>query len=191
MIFYPEYQETDKYYEVKFYDANGKILLQDGKETWSVKYNEIYDGPVKNFLYKDDSGLADNLRYTFLGWSGIDYGDRDVFNAEHIDLSEYRIKNSITLYPHFTIQDVHEEATSMEYFQIKDGVISLREEYLGVLQGKITLPSDSRVVAIGTMSTREKPAQFTHVYTLSDNIAYAVNSSAFGYARQLKIVELP
>jgi hypothetical protein len=71
MILYPEYKETDRYYEVKFYDADGNIVPQLDKNTgvqkdsWLVKYGTVYDGPVGNFLYRDDSQLGDELRYAF------------------------------------------------------------------------------------------------------------------------------
>ena len=52
---------------------------------------EVYDGPIKNFLYRDDSNLADNLRYGFKGWSGTNYGDITVVNPEYIDITTYRV----------------------------------------------------------------------------------------------------
>jgi hypothetical protein len=96
---------------------------------------------------------------------------------------------------------VHDRATSMEYFQIKDGVISLKEEYLGVLQGKITLPSSyngKAITYIGNNSFSESnevitgksfinTTNITHVFFLSDAQYTNVGDGAFAHSSVEKV----
>jgi hypothetical protein len=78
MIFYPEYITTDRYYQVKFYNYDNTVLKQpytytdesgatvtEMREAWNVKYGTVYDGPVKNFLYRSSNGLSEEERYGF------------------------------------------------------------------------------------------------------------------------------
>lgn len=203
MIFYPEYEETDRYYEVKFYDSEGKIVLQpvydennnliENREAWPVKYNEIYDGPIQNFLYKDDSKLADNLRYSFLGWSGTNYGDMTVINPEYINIKTYHITNSLTLYPHYKTEDAYKVASSLEYFEIIGNTISLKEQYMGTLQGKITIPTVEGVTIVGSFKGGYfgKQSKITHIYFLEDSTITTLDSSAFSFMDNLKVIKLP
>ena len=69
-IFYPEYLETPRQYSVRFKDWEGNEIPQkktDGTDTnvWLVNYGEKYDGPIKNFYYRDSSNLVDILRWGF------------------------------------------------------------------------------------------------------------------------------
>ncbi len=194
MTFYPEYEQTDRYYEVKFYDYDGNIVLQNGEETWSVKYDEVYDGPIKNFLYRDDSNLADNLRYGFKGWSGTNYGDITVVNPEYIDITTYRVTGPLVLYPHYVVEDARQVPSSLEYFEVTGSTIGLKEEYKETLQGKITIPTVNGVTQIKTSAFSKgsnTQSKITHIYFLSDSGIATINMSAFSYCKELKVVELP
>ena len=205
MTFYPEYDQVDRYYDVKFYDGEGNVILQSGTddrgnvlidaEVWPVKYGTPYKGPVQDFLYKDDSKLADELRYSFQGWSGTNYEDMNIINPEYINLKTYNVTGPLVLYPHFLIEDVHEKATSEDYFSVSNGIINLKNDYKDTLQGKITIPTTvkgAKVHTIGAFANGYKSqSKITHVYFLNNSEITNIDISAFAYCRELLIVDLP
>jgi hypothetical protein len=206
MVFCPVYDAIDRFYKVKFYEGyNNQIILQNGEEEYLVKYNTEYDGPIKNYSYRDSSSLSDTLRYGFKGWSTTRYSDNDKpLNFEGFNLST-PITDNIVLYSYYEIEDVHEVATSEEYFDItSDGTISMKDKYKEVLEGKITIPSKVNnivVKAIGQMHTGVtytenyieiyRPSKITHYYFLQDCTATKVISNAFAGHPTVRVIELP
>ena len=66
-------EEQTKEYAVKFYDWNGNIIKQEKIENgetifvdqWMVPYGEKYNGPIKNYYYRDSSQLPLAERWSF------------------------------------------------------------------------------------------------------------------------------
>ena len=181
-IFYPEYLETPRQYSVRFKDWEGNEIPQkkaDGTDTnaWLVNYGEKYDGPIKNFYYRDSSNLADILRWGFQGWSKYIYGDNAVQNPEYFDIINTPITGDLVLHSHFVKEDCTKVASPMEYFEIKGNVINLNPIYKNTLKGKITVPTVENVTTIGDFSDT---INLTHIYFLDNNNLYTkVSPGAF------------
>lgn len=192
MIFYPEYNVQPRQYKVYFRDWEGKIIPQNGKDYHLVNYNTIYDGPMENFHYRDSSSLADNMRWAFQGWSKNQYKDAEIKNPEYIDLKTLRVTNDITLHGHYLQENCRLVASRDEYFQVVGRTISISEDYVNILEGKITIPSKINDVELTTIGNFKNLAKVTHVFFLGDNITYTtVSNDAFRNSVVLQSVELP
>ena len=211
MVFMAEFKAIDRYYEVKFYNGT-EVILQDGKESWPVRYGRTYDGPIINFCYRDDSGLPLTQRYTFKGWTNTNYGDSIAINPDYVEPTELEVKGNVNLYAYFEAEDVYKSATDNRYFNFNayssnvygDGYsISLKPEYTDAvngLKGKITLPSiynGKPIVELGNFSK----AQFSHMFFMSDaqykvvNICPVTNNESgvdyYCFKSKIKNIELP
>lgn len=138
MEFIPVFTPIERFYNVRFF-IDGKPVMQarpDGKEvdTWLCKYDTVYDGPIKNFAYKEHPDM--NKRYKFLGWSLESAGRNPKFE----NLDTFKIKANVNFYAYFKEEDVIMNPTSLEYFDIRGGSLALRPEYRDVLRGKVTIP---------------------------------------------------
>lgn len=203
LTFHPDYEVTDRYYSVKFYDWDGNVIKQEHIYTdaesneiteyldvWPVKYGTVYDGPISNFLYRDSSSLGSNLRYGFQGWTGVNYGDANVIKPEYINPTTHIVTGPVTLYPYYKIEDVNEVPSNSEYFEIINKVVRVKEKYRNALAGKITIPnplSDSSVVTIGDMAC----PNVDHVYFLNDAPYTTIGARAFENCISLKSIKLP
>lgn len=198
MVFIPEFKEEIRKHEIKFYDYDGNVILQNGKETFGVPYGSTYkaaNGPLNNYYYLDSGNLADNKRYGFRGWSTSKFKVDEGRNMEYFDLYNDVVTKAMNLYPYYETEDVYSVATSSEYFNITETTLSLKDEYKETLQGKITLPSKINNVEITTLESfgkgYETNSKITHVYFLKDSKVSTINMSTFAYCRSLKIVDLP
>lgn len=195
MTFYPEFLEDVKKHEIKFFDYDNNVILQNGKETFGVPYGMTYaeaGGPLTNFYYKDSGDLPAEQRYGFKGWSTSRFDVDEGKNIEFIDLETYVIEKAMNLYPYYETEDVRKVPSSIEYFDIKNGVISLKDEYKETLQGKITIPTVDGVTQIGSFGNGYAGhSEITHVYFLEDSKINAINMNAFAYCRNLELVNLP
>ena len=191
IIFYPWFKQDVKRHAVKFFDYNGNVILQNGKETFGVPYGMTYSdakGPMTNFYYKDSSDLPAEKRYGFKGWSTSKFKVDEGKNIEFVDLEKDPIEKAINLYPYYETEDVHKVASNLEYFKIEDGIISLKDEYKATLQGKITIPSVNGVTTLGNF---QKSNKITHIYFLDDSKITTLYISAFQDCEELQIVDLP
>lgn len=198
MVFIPEFKKEIRKHEIKFHDYDGNVILQNGKETFGVPYGMTYTqagGPMINFYYKDSSNLPDNKRYGFKGWSTSRFKVDEGKNIEFIDLKTHVVEKAMNLYPYYETEDVHKVATSEEYFNVSNGVISLKSEYRDTLQGKITIPTTVKGAKINTIGSfangYESQSKITHVYFLDNSAIVNINMSAFAYCRELLMVDLP
>ena len=115
-------------------------------------------------------------------------------NIEFFDLENDPVEKAINLYPYYETEDVHKIASSIDYFDIKNGVISLKNEYKDTLQGKITVPTIDGVTQIGSFSygnVSGKTSKITHIYFLENSKITTVNMSAFTDCNELEVVDLP
>lgn len=186
MVFIPEFNEETRYYEVKFFIDDVVVPQKypngEYKNFWPVEYNHIYDGPIKNFAYKEHPAM--DKRYKFLGWS-LDAGSR---NPEFINLDTYKITSFVSLYAYFKEESVFENATSYEYFNINSGILTLKDEYKTVLQGKVTIPlTDATGNPIYEIGDRGfyNTTQITHIFFQSGNSKYTkIGNYAFARGGQ-------
>lgn len=147
---------------------------------------------MTNFYYKDSSNLPDDKRYGFKGWSTSRFKVDEGKNIEFIDLETHIIEKAMNLYPYYETEDVHKVPSSLEYFDIRNGIISLKAEYKGALQGKITVPTVDGVTQIGSFGNGNYgQSKITHVYFLEDSKINTLNMNAFAYCRELEVVDLP
>ena len=199
LTFVPEYNAIDRYYEVRFYDYDGSIILQDGQESWPVKYNSVYDGPIKNFYYRDSSNLSEYDRYAFQGWTLTNLGNTITNNPSYVVLEGLIIKRNLNLYAYYLIEDVRKVATKEEYFDFASDSITIKEEYRQTLAGKITLPSKHDGKYLKTIRNFSNVQKITHVFFLEDAQYTTVNGNAFSFTNypsdaepyKLVKVELP
>lgn len=195
MVFYPIFKEEAKKHAIKFHDYDGNVILQNGEESFGVPYGMSYvdaGGPMTNFYYKDSSDLPDNKRYGFKGWSTSRYKVDEGKNIEFIDLKNDKIVKAMNLFPYYVTEDVYEVASSEEYFDIVNGVVSLKDEYKETLQGKITVPNFPNATMIGKFfGSNSGDYKVTHIYFLRGSNYTSVNTGAFSYNRNLKVVDLP
>ncbi len=191
MVFYPEYISAVRQYPVTFRDWDGTLILQDDNESWGVDYNTVYNGPIKNYYYRDSESLPNYYdRYTFKGWSTIPYGDTEISNPVYFDLENTVIENAITLYAHYVIEDCRSVPSNLNYFVAssynlsgKTCVLSLNEDYANVIAGKISIPStymvndvECDVVSVGTFNSAING--LTRVFILGDKTT-SIGSAAF------------
>ena len=202
MTFYPDYSESPRQYSVKFKDWDGNEIVQEHSDgtsstSWMVDYGTLYDGPIKNYYYRDSSDLASVLRWAFRGWSKYIYGDNEVQNPDYFDILNTPITSDLVLHGHFVKEDCTKVASSLEYFTVNGTIISLNPEYSN-LAGKITIPSKSSsgeyFTTVGDFSDLIYTA--THIYFLSDNkfttlSNYCFMSDGTSNNYTLEVVNLP
>lgn len=184
LTFYPDYKETIREFSVRFYDGASIIKQWDGEswvDDWKVPYNQVYDGPLTNYYYKDGSDLQDTQRYTFAGWAYSPQINYQLSDNYVKDINQLKIVNDVILYAHYTIENCLEKATKDDYFnfiEVKINVpgnqtetgyrIDIKDEYRDQLQGKITLPAKHTeknitkdVIQIGDFKNTNK---ITHIF---------------------------
>ena len=221
LTFYPDYRTEPRKYAVKFYDWTGAIIPQpkevittemlpdpdtgELKETqvtnieyvneWMVEYGTTYDGPMTNFHYRPATGLKDNLRWAFQGWSQNKYGDTEVRNPEYVDLNTMIVKNTVLLYGHYLTEDCNKVASKLEYFIVNGGTLSLNPDYTNSIAGKITIPAYVNGVAIKTVSGFGGASGITHVYFQEGSVVDTIAAYGFSAINQevynLEAVYLP
>lgn len=207
MTFYPDYDINPRQYLVRCYDWTPEIITQIGEENsyteWPVDYNTKYNGPMKNYYYRDSSDLNEYSRYNFLGWSTNYYENglvSDNNKIEYVDLENLTITNNINLYACYKIEDVRGNATSEKYFdfmKVSDGYgISIKDNYRNILTGKITLPSyynGEPITIIGNASGNygfQNTTNITHVFFMDDAKYQFVGARAFE-GSTIKYIDLP
>lgn len=182
MTFYPEYRSDPRKYGVTFRDYNTDLIYQNGEEFYYVAYGQTYDGPIKNYYYREpDKSLLENERYAFKGWSLVPYGDLEVNNPDYFDLATEKITKAITLYAHYGKEDCTKVASNPLYFNYSAGTISIKEEYATELKGKISLPAtDLNKNPITKIGNFNKAVNISHIFILSDKVT-EIRDNAFGY----------
>lgn len=206
LTFYPEYITAPRTYPVKFYDWEGKIIPQEKvtittvidpttgeqsqRETiemvneWPVAYGTKYDGPMRNYHYRDSNDLRDVERWAFQGWSQNKYGDKEVKDPEYVDVTDMVVTNTVLLYGHYLKEDCTKVASRAEYFVSTNNntEIMLSEDYYGKLSGKITIPSKAPDGTYYTRISNMKHLVYggvTHIYFLNDSRIETVCDSCF------------
>lgn len=100
MTFYPEYRTVPNIYEITFYDPDGNVIPQEVTpggnlvNSWEVQHGNYYNGPIKNYYYKDDSGLGEEETYFFKGW-GL---TRGATNPIYVNPTNLKVESSLNLY---------------------------------------------------------------------------------------------
>lgn len=190
MTFYPEWIVSPRQYPVKFYDWEGKIIPQqkivDGQITyvneWPVDYGSVYDGPIKNYHYRDSSeftGAKEKYRWSFQGWSKYKYGDSEVKNPEYIDITTHVVNNALLLYGHYLTEDCTKVASKAEYFIVNGNALDLNPDYADSIAGKITIPASVNNVAIKSINGFGDAFGITHVYFQEGSTCEEIKPNAF------------
>ena len=221
MTFYPEYDTRVREYMVKFYDWNGNLIPQEKVEEvyetdesgkphlvntiityvneWPVPYGQKYNGPIKNYHYRDSADLKTEMRWAFQGWSQYKYGDNPVLNPAYVDLDNLVVTNTVLLYGHYLQENCQKVASRAEYFATSGTTIELHPDYVGKLAGKITIPSQSPegvyYTAIKNMSGLTYSGT-THIFFLADSQITRVEDGCFQnnndkYTNTVKEIYLP
>ena len=194
MTFYPEFIEEVKKHELKFFDYNGNVILQNGKETFGVPYGSTYreaNGPLTNFYYLDSSDLLDDERYGFVCWTTAKYKVGEGKNVTPFDLENSVVEKALNLYPYYVKENVREVPSNLEYFNVnkQTGVISLNSIYKNTFKGKLTIPD---IEGISKISSFESIDGLTHVYFEKGGPKYTiVQMATFFNCNNLTTVELP
>jgi hypothetical protein len=100
MIFYPEYRTVPNKYEITFHDPDGNVIPQEVTpggslvNSWEVQHGNYYNGPIKNYYYRDDSGLGEEETYFFKGW-GL---TRGATNPIYVNPTNLKVESSLNLY---------------------------------------------------------------------------------------------
>lgn len=197
MDLYPKYNVVERKYNVKFYDWDSSIAVDD-----EVPYGTSL-AALPNYRYRDSSNLDIYERWSFQGWSTVKYSDGPVNSPSYLDLSNLIVTKDIVAYAHYIKEDVREVATRDEYFdfvlrndikipfdepldgnelrsEYREGYqISIKEKYKSSLAGKITLPSEYNgkpIISVGDCVANN----ITHVFFLKDCDTYLeISGSAF------------
>jgi len=98
----------------------------------------------------------------------------------------------MAFYAYYKEENVHENVTMVkyidDYFDISGTTISLKDKFIGVLEGKITLPSTNKeskkLTTIGTfsdyvMGQKQSTTKFTHIYMKNDAEYSTISNSSF------------
>lgn len=203
MTFIPDFISEDRWYNVRFYNGSEIVLQEreDGQlvESWPVKYNNVYNGPIKNYAYREHPDAV--KRYKFLGWA-LEPASR---NPTFCDIeNNYRIVNNINFYAHFEEENVYDSATDYQYFNISNGKIGVKPIYKNILKGKITIPlkaPDGSYLTEIADNGFANLTQVTHIYfqkgssnfTTLGNYAFRryANSGEVLFPAILSTVQLP
>lgn len=192
----PVFEESDRYYTITFNNYDRSLLVSK-QLLWQESLAEKMDIPA--YLYRDDSELDEEIRWTFKGWiSAADFAG-DSAEPIIINVSALKATGDATYYAYFVQENVRTAPTDSQYFNFVRATgegasgyeISIKDEYRNLLQGKITLPArynNADVVAIGDFKNMPK---ITEVYcengsqyvTITDNKGFqwttnVVNGSA-------------
>ena len=199
--FYPDYEINTRQYLVRFYDHNAEIIKQENEEGWAVDYSTKYNGPMREYHYRDSSDLNEYGRYAFIGWSRRYYKDpmETIPEEDQIKLNELIVTNNINLYACYRVEDVREQATDIQYFTFTDisgnngngKAISIKDEYRTILEGKITLPSYVEGEKIISIADFKETTKITHIFFLNDAEYYSVGDNCFYKSIALTMVDLP
>lgn len=209
MVFYPEYDQSITKHKVVFYDQDKKVISQTNangveQDYWLVPYGDLYDGPVLNYYYRDESDLEENERWNFVGWTKAYYGEKTDSNASSVDSTiidptdSLKITGAMNLYACFEKVDVETVAHKAQYFNVSNtGVISLKEEYRKQIKGKLSIPklyksnSTEPATTVGALSTNNDPKTYlTAIYFVDGNNYTTFDGSLYGNTN-LTIVKLP
>ena len=151
-------------------------------------------------MYRNSSDLDLYERWAFQGWSLTNYGDNSKpVNPSYLDVSNLTVTGNLIAYAHYVKEDVRKVATKEEYFNFTNVTvniitgnkiisangslqdetkpytgyrISVKDDYRGLLEGKITLPdtyNNLPIISVGDFSYTTK---ITHVFFLENSNNY-------------------
>jgi hypothetical protein len=193
----PVFEAQTRKYQITLYNDDKSVLV-----TAAIGYDhyigDFFEAELKkhpeyikafyNYKPYTNEGNPD-FRWSFKGWKT---------NLENIKIIPYlkdvKVAGDMAFYAHYKEENVHENVTMVErsddYFKIEGTTISLKPQFLGVLEGKITLPSTNpktkeKLTTIGDFSDYEignggvSTTKFTHIYFMSDAQYTTINGHSF------------
>ena len=228
----PRFIPRTRYYPITFYDYAGepyKTVNYTFNQTMSSNPETVLYLTRPDTGLSD----PDNFRYTFIGWINKKDFTNETVNPTFIDLTQVRVnQGSITeLYPYYEEEDCRTVSSNLDYFEFREVsvtvsqekfiyendptteaqytnlgtlyAIKLKDEYNGMLSGKITLPSKdangrpvTAVLKMGDVQFNDdfsiaKEPLFTHVFFMADNKYQVIMDNAFGNNSHLTVVNFP
>lgn len=195
MEFYADYISTKRYYTVTFRDDKGNMIYQvddegNNIEAWPVQYEREYDGPMKNYYYKDESKLNLDKKYTFQGWGTAQNAVKPTF----VNPESLIVTSSITLYAYFKEELVNTSPVSYDFLSISSsGALTIKDNYKNELQGKITLPAkdiNGKIITSIGLNGLANMKNVTHLFFEKDSAYKEIGNSACRLS-SFKYVDLP
>lgn len=204
MVFYPEYEVTNRVYYITFYGVDGKELEKTAVE-WGKAYVEAAGAGQRNYLYREDeTKLAEDERYEFYGWTTIKYdnalvSESKIKTVSTVDVDNLMVEKGMTLYPCFVQHRVYDEPLSpyyQSYFQISDSTnISLIAGYSEKITGKFTISDiilNKNNVPDGAGTIKGLSTGITHLYFVTGSKKYFQMVQSFnGKNNNIVVCELP
>ena len=183
----PIFKENIRYYEVKFHDFDGEYLYSEYCE-----YQETVAAAASSariyFNYRSAADLDSTERYGFKGWlKEVDFNNNTV-NPTVYNLTEEQVIADINLYAYYVEEDAAAVASNIvyEYFSYTTNsegiVISIKDEFRNLLEGKITLPQKYNGKYITSIDDFKNMSKVTEVYfenTENCQYNYIVNNGGF------------
>ena len=159
-----------------------------------VSSDTIYWAKMHYCYRPDDDHIHDdNQRYTFVGWQSENNFNNNVVNPPVYDLSTEKIYSDMNLFASYKIERADLNITDLQYFQISNGTISMKNIYKSIISGKITLPSteaNGNYINIINASGFAQTENITHVFFMPDAMYTELRDSAFESCSKLKNIYL-
>jgi hypothetical protein len=169
----PIFEAVTKKYAINFYNHDhvigGLPLFTLYSEYNKPLINVAKNEPKVYYLYRPDDGLDDaTKRYTLKGWqSEADFNNNTV-KPTLINLNT-NVVTDMNLFAYYEIEDVTQNASPMEIFNISNNTVSLNNDYADLVGGKITIPSkDASGNNINMIGSFAKGTKISEIYFLPD-----------------------
>lgn len=212
----PVFAVSTRQYLVTLYDNDGTTELvktyidyeSDIGEYFEVNWNTTnptYSRAFYNYHEYINEAKPD-YRWAFKGWQSAADWKAGNTEASYSYLKGRKVTSDIVFYAFYKEENINANVTMVasvtDYFDFNAGVISLKDKFRGVLQGKITLPivdgKGAAVKTIGNFSCKNAdgtvvPTLFTHVYVKDKDTAQyeAIDTNAFSHTGQNSGVNNP
>ncbi len=208
----PEFVASERIYTINFYDYNysfGVPPIFTVQSKFENKVGDIVtDARFKYMFRNDDATLGEHERYTFKGWQS----ESDFKNNDNLtDVASVIVRSDLNYYAYYEPEDATLCASDLELFDIavesvkvssllgsgnaanKRGYrIKVKDKYVNLLGGKITLPSkDKDGNDIQIIGQFQNVPNITKIYFLDDAKYESVCSGAFTQHAKLDAIYLP
>lgn len=165
MYLVPVFSQDTRYYAINFYDYDYNVETSKPVFTLQATYAQAlaeltYNEPRTKFMYRDSSGLDERMRYTLKYWISEADFNNNVAAPSKIDFSKITVYNDLNYFPYYIIESVDEPTVADAFAAVRqvsessvttpsgyDNIaevtgwgIRVKDEYSGILKGKITLP---------------------------------------------------
>ena len=179
--FTPIFNEIQRKYEVILYNYDG-TELDRANLPWGIQIEDgFYELNKVSGYYNYRECLDDDYRWEFDGWqSESDFNENKTNLTYPLGSDEWKkkvVSGRLKLYAHYKYQDCTSVVSNLNYFSFTTGtnntdvILTVKDKYKSVLQGKITLPKynengkEINELGIGFLSGNKN---ITHIYFVND-----------------------